>query len=635
MDSFTDASVAARAGLTHGLLAVEAFWAWRQDRYFRTTRVIPIVRSPSLDPRRVVGIARWQLPESQPLEGSWADHRDVLASRLPFRNFRYLVFADGDGPRCFSDDGEPQFDEHGRFDGYRGTTRELTQQWLQECRLRETQGLLQVAAAVARFGAWSVDVRTHQVTWTETPDLFRRGCGPAPAAQMLELYAPEHRDLLRSAYHRCVDEGVPMDVEVEALTANRRRKWVRITGVPMRGRRGDVTRVQGAYQDIHKAKAAADAHRAAAQRLRTTLDSLADGFLTVDRQWRITYVNPAALEILRMDDTALLGRVFWEAFPDAEHGEFGRHYREALAHDRVCRFEAEYAPMSMWFRVSAFPSHQGLAISFTDITAAHHARTRLLETNAALERSIAERTEALRRTNEELATFTMAVAHDLRPPLAAVQGFSRALQERLPPGDDAQLQHFASRIRAGVARMEQLLDELLELSQVGRAELLPRWVDLGALARCALEQLRIQDPGRAVQVDIADGLSAWGDARLLRILVDKLLRNAWQGCAALQPGRIALRQGEGGVFEMRDNGAGIDARRANELFAPKGESGEPVQCAGLGMALASARRIVERHGGRIWAVSPPDGGAAFCFFLPPPDQKPAASPSRRESDAIT
>lgn len=609
MDSFVDAQAAAAADPADAMLAAEALWVWRHDRHFRYTEVMPVTTAPNLDPMRTVGRTRWELPGSRPLASSWAEHRDALARRLPFHNFRYLVFADTASPRCLAESGEPQFDDSGSFTGYRGITRDVTQQWQQHCRLQEAQGLLQAAATIARFGAWSVDVRTREVTWTREVGLDtgdRRG-GPAPAQDLLRVYAPEHRDVLREAFDRCVGEGASFDVEVQALTARGRRKWIRVIGAPVRNPAGQVVRVQGAYQDIHKTKVAAEAQRRADKRLRGMLDSLTDGFLTLDRQWRITYVNPAAEEILGMSAGQLLGQVMWDAFPGSEHGTFGRRYREALEHDRVCRFEAEYAPMSMWFRVSAFPSRDGLAISFTDITAA-------------------------RTTREELTGFTLAVAHDLRAPLAAIEGFSRALAEGLPPLAEPKLRHYAGRIRAAVTRMGQQLDALLELSRVGRAEMQPRRVDLTALARCTVESLRAGEPGRPADVHVAEGLVAWGDARLLRTLLENLLGNAWKFSGRDGAGRIDVGQREDGAFFVRDDGPGFDAGRAEELFRPFGRLHGNGQVAGFGLGLASARRVVERHGGTLWAESAPGAGACFWFRLPGP-QNPAASPSRRESDA--
>ncbi len=493
MESFDDATAMQAVEGTDGTLAPESFWAWQQDPHGHYTHVIPVAAAPNFDPRSTVGRCRWELAGSRPLAGSWAEHRHCIASRLPFQNFRYLVAGAGGEARCLCESGMPQYDHDGAFCGYRGTTRDVTQQWLQECRLQETEDLLQATAAVARFGSWSLDVASDRLTWSRCAPAQRGAACEAcvlAAPDLLRRYAPEYRALLHAACRRCVQEGTPFDLEVEALTIHGRRKWLRVIGVAVRGPDGAVARVQGAFQDIHRSKAAARAQRQTQEHLRATLDSLTDGFFTLDRQWRITYANPAAVAILGMPICTLVGQVLWDAFPGAEHGVFGQHYREASDQGHVVRFEAEYPPLSMWLRVSAFPSRQGIAISFTDITAARRARQQLLRDNADLERHVRERTEDLLRMNRELASFTHAMANDLRAPLAHIDGFSRALAERLPPGADARLQHFAGRVRAGVARMEGLLAALLELSHVGRSELCLRHVDLSAIARDTVEDLQ-------------------------------------------------------------------------------------------------------------------------------------------------
>ncbi|QJW83877.1 PAS domain-containing protein [Ramlibacter terrae] len=348
-----------------------------------------------------------------------------------------------------------------------------------------------------------------------------------------------------------------------------------------------------------------------------TLDSLTDGFITLDRGWRITYFNPAAEAGLDMRSADVLGRSFWDVFPGAPGTEFEENYRAAMAQGEVRRFDALYPPLNRWYRVSAFPSEQGIALSFADITASHEAHQQLLDMNTELERRVRERTEELRRTNDELAAFTLAVAHELREPLAGIAGFSRAVEERLAGRQDQKTRHFLSRIRAGVTRMEGLMDALLELAHVGRAPLERRRVNLTALVECTVEILRTQEPGRDARVDVAPDLFAEGDARLLRTLVENLLGTVWRASAG-QPRTVICvgRRDEDGVFYVRDNSAdqlpvpAPDLSRPHELLRVDGEAG------GDRLALASARRVIDRHGGSIWAETTAEGGQMFCFALP-------------------
>lgn len=605
------------AGLD-GLGVLGSGWYWEQDRQYRYTRVERPQEGTIARREHFIGLCRWEVPGIRPLTMSWEEHRALLAARLPFHDLQYVHTAEGD-PRYVSVSGAPMFDPDGTFQGYRGVARDVTAHWKERVQLQDAQALLRVAAALGRFGAWSVDLRTGAAEWTE----HARAIHQLPREhecewpQVLQMYAPEYRAELAQAFQRCARDGTPYDLEVQALTAAQQRVWVRVIAVAVRDHDGAIVRVQGAYQDVHKSKVAAEEHRRLAQRLRLTLDSLTDGFGTVGRDWRISYVNPAALQIFGLARDQVVGRSLWELFPAAPGSEFGRNYKRAMEHGEERRFEACYEPLGRWFRVSAFPSEDGIAISFSDVTAAVMARQHLERVNEELEQRVRERTEQLARINEELSAFTMAVAHDLRAPLAGVSGFSRAAAERLQDHPDPKVVHYLQRVQAGVERMDDLLTGVLELSRIGRAEIELRPQDLSGLVRDALESLRAAEPQRQVLAQVEDGLVALGDARLLRTLLENLVGNAWKFTACRTPARIAVGRAADGSFYVRDNGSGFDMERVQEIFLPFRRLHAEDECKGLGIGLASARRVVERHGGRIWATSDPVAGTEFRFTLGP------------------
>lgn len=372
-----------------------------------------------------------------------------------------------------------------------------------------------------------------------------------------------------------------------------------------------------APMEPHPADSPGGLHAAIPGWLRCTLDSLTDGFAIIDRSWRITYGNPAAYEMLGVSPE-VLGRPLCDVFPAIRNTVFEENYRRAMEQREVRRFEAHYEPLGIWLRACAFPSEHGMGISFSDITAAVSTRQQLLDSNERLEQRVRERTEQLKRINEELSAFTLAVAHDLRAPLAGISGFTRALAERLAEHADDKIAHYLSRIQAGVARMDDLLEGLLALSRIGSAEIAAQLQDLSEIARDTVESLFAAAPQRQVLVDIHDGLQAHGDARLLRTLVENLVGNAWKFSATRQPARIEVGRDAQGAFFVRDNGAGFDMQHAQQLFTPFRRLHDAQEFSGLGLGLASARRVVERHGGRIWAESAPDAGAVFRFTLGTP-----------------
>ncbi|HET7566465.1 MAG TPA: MEDS domain-containing protein [Gaiellaceae bacterium] len=224
----------------------------------------------------------------------------------------------------------------------------------------------------------------------------------------------------------------------------------------------------------------------------------------------------------------------------------------------------------------------------------------------------------LASANEELRTFAYTASHDLRAPLRAISGFAAALEEDAGAAVDGRLHPHVERIVAAAARMDELLDGLLQLSRVLDRPLETEPVDLAAVARSLLVDLERRDPARRVEATVPTSLLADGDPSLVRDLLQNLLENAWKYTAAEPVARIELGAVEDGgetVFFVRDNGVGFDPRRAPELFRPfvRLHAGYP----GSGIGLATVSRIAARHGGRVWADGAVDEGATVWFTLAP------------------
>ncbi|HEY0190036.1 MAG TPA: ATP-binding protein, partial [Kofleriaceae bacterium] len=215
--------------------------------------------------------------------------------------------------------------------------------------------------------------------------------------------------------------------------------------------------------------------------------------------------------------------------------------------------------------------------------------------------------------NRELEAFSYAVSHDLRAPLRSINAFSRILLEDHSEDLGAGAPHL-QRIDAASKRMATLIDDLLQLSKTGRHELHRGDFDLAQTAREIVDELRHADPARAVEVVIADHLPAHADARLIRVVLENLLRNAWKFTSKRAAPRIEVG-GAGGAYYVRDNGAGFDPARAAKLFAPFQRMHADADFEGTGIGLATAHRVIARHGGRIWADAAVGQGATFHFTL--------------------
>ena len=221
--------------------------------------------------------------------------------------------------------------------------------------------------------------------------------------------------------------------------------------------------------------------------------------------------------------------------------------------------------------------------------------------------------------NKELESFAYSASHDLRTPLRAIDGFSRALEEDHAGRLDGEALDYLSRIRAGAQRMSALIDALLDLSRIMRVQMNVAEVDLTECARGVIEELRQAEPDRRVTVAVQAGLVALGDARLLRAVMQNLISNSWKFTRKTSGARIEVGRGQaiGGktAFFVRDNGAGFDMAYADKLFQPFQRLHGVDEFEGTGIGLATAFRVLQRHGGSAWAEGNVGRGATFWFAL--------------------
>ncbi|HYL62688.1 MAG TPA: response regulator [Candidatus Methylomirabilis sp.] len=247
-----------------------------------------------------------------------------------------------------------------------------------------------------------------------------------------------------------------------------------------------------------------------------------------------------------------------------------------------------------------------------EVAAANSARE-LAETRAAF-------VEELERKNSELEAFSYSVSHDLRAPLRSIDGFSQLLLQDHRNKLDTKGQDYLRRVSESAQRMGELIDDLLSLSRVGRADLRREAVDLSSIAREVFDELQKKDPERRVNLSIAEHLLAQADNGLMRVVFDNLLGNAWKFTAKVLEPRIEVgteQQQGGAVFFVRDNGAGFDMSYAESLFHPFQRLHSESEFLGTGIGLATVHRVIDRHGGRIWANGVVNEGASFYFTIPP------------------
>jgi PAS domain S-box-containing protein len=254
-------------------------------------------------------------------------------------------------------------------------------------RLRD-QALIGMAGRLTGVGGWSMDLPPVRMLWSEAvAAIHDEPAGFSPTVeQAMGYFLPEQRATIRAAFERCVREDRPFDIESEIVTARGRRVALRVVGEVLRDANGAAYRVQGALQDLSERKKAERDVSQLAARLASTLESITDGFFTVDRQWRMTYLNGEARRLLERGRESKLGRVLWEEFPDLLGTAFESGYRRAMRDNVAVSIESWFAPWRAFLHVNAYPSAEGLTVSIRDVSVARAERRQLELLEASIAR---------------------------------------------------------------------------------------------------------------------------------------------------------------------------------------------------------------------------------------------------------
>jgi PAS domain S-box-containing protein len=364
-------------------------------------------------------------------------------------------------------------------------------------------------------------------------------------------------------------------------------------------------------------------------RFRLAMASSGIGMAIVGLDGRWLEVNPAFERMFGVSAGEIIGRTAADiTHPDDI--EESREYLRRLVTGEIPVLDAQkrYLHASgdvVWTHVNVAVMRDAdqepgyLIVQLRDITAQRAAEEALRAWNATLEERVAERTEELERSNRQQEMFAYGVSHDLRAPLRAIDSFSGLLESQYAHCLDSTGHGYLRRIRGATARMGGLIDSMLELSRVSRADLKATDVDVSLLVEWSLAELRDAEPEREADAAVQPDLHAVGDERQLKLMFGQLLQNAWKFSASRDRVRIEVtgeRHGDCLRVSIRDQGIGFEPRYAERMFEPFQRLHGPDEGGGNGLGLAIAQRIVERHRGRLWAESEPGTGSVFHLELP-------------------
>jgi PAS domain S-box-containing protein len=539
--------------------------------------------------------------------------------------------------------------------------RDITLRKATEERLRQSETALRIAGNLARLGGWVANLSgSRALSWSdEVCAIHEVAPGTSPTIEeWIRCYAPECREKIKEVFDACIRNGDSFDEELQILTANGGRVWVRVIGQAVRDGGGAITQVQGALQNItEKKRAEAEVSRLAA-RLTTTLESITDAFFTLDRDWRFTYLNRETERLWQTTRADLLGKVIWDEFKETIGGAFDHRFRQAVRENCSVAFEEYYAPLGLWLEVRAYPSEEGLAVYFCDVTKRRRDQEALQQLNDHLEARVAARTVDMERArfdaeqaNRAKSDFLAAMSHEIRTPLNGVIGMIDVLQQSSLRGYQVEI---ANLIHESAFSLLDIINDILDFSKIEADKLEIERTPMSAadvVANvCDMLDHLAERKGVELTLFIDPRIpdEVLGDAVRLRQVLVNLVNNAIKfSSGQVDPGRVSVRAilAATGVervtmeFRIEDNGIGMDSDTQARLFSPftQADASTTRRFGGTGLGLVISHHLVTMMGGNIAVQSVPGKGSVFTVRLPfaTAPAKPASREAASEVEELS
>jgi PAS domain S-box-containing protein len=512
--------------------------------------------------------------------------------------------------------------------------RDISEHKRTEENLRKEKELTDALIESLPGGAYLVDARGKILRWNRYGEAATGYSGDDFARMnQMDLVPPEERARVQAELVTAFQRGHNR-VELNILTKNGARVPFLLTAV--RIMRDGAPFLVGLGVDLREQRRAERALKESEERKRVILESSLDAIISIDHLGLVIEWNRAAQEIFGFSSAEVMGKEMATLIVPPHLRE---SHRKGLARYQetgegpvlgkrfefsALRADGSQFPVELTIVHTPFGGMPTFTAFVRDITSRKRYEEELHRLNAELEQRVQQRTAELEAANQELEAFSYTVSHDLRTPLRAIDGFTKKLTREYEAQLPAEASRQLGRVRANAQQMGQLIDDLLAFSRLGRQTLRKQPVAPAELVRQAIADLRSEWEERQVEIHVGnlpdcDLPACEGDPALLKQVFLNLLSNAFKYSrdrvpAVIEVGSYQDAQGEC-VYFVKDNGAGFDMRYADKLFGVFQRLHRPEEYEGTGVGLAIVRRIIHRHGGRIWAEAEVDTGATFYFTL--------------------
>lgn len=433
-----------------------------------------------------------------------------------------------------------------------------------------------------------------------------------------ELMHPDEKSMYRKVIHEVMlNPGKPIGYTFRGRHKDGHYVWMDSVAVNRLHEPG-IEAIVINMHDITEKKKSEEANRHNEEKYRLLIERISDGFIALDKDFKYTYANKKIGEITGIDPEYLIGKMVWDVFPDAVGSETYKAFHLALQEQKYIYNVDYYEQLDLWQENHIYPSPDGLSIFIRDISERKRAELMIKQLNESLEERVKLRTVELTTANKALESFSYMVSHDLQSPLRTLSGFTNIILEKYSSTFNQELKDLFSFILTSGKRMNSIIDDLLKLAKFGNERLSIVTIQMTTLFQKVWNNL-IQNSASNAQLELEALPEVKGDESMLEQVIINLLANAIKYSSKVDHPRVKVGYTDSNgspTFFVKDNGVGFSMEHYNKLFGAFQRLHSREEFEGTGIGLLLVKRIIEHHGGNIWAESKINEGATFYFTLP-------------------